>query len=342
MVEGKYNLNQIELNNSIQLDLTTLLKLIPDFDTNYPEQIYRFIRSCDSAFSLSSPEQSPIILVYALNKITGTGASDVHCRQYLDWNELKAYLIPRFSNIKTIAHLNLELQSMFQKPNETLTQYFHRVDLCRSKIIEKLTAEITDQSIIGRKLSTEETALSVFVNGLSSDIGIMLRTKQFNNLSDAGKFAMQEDKIRSMNNARQILYKNSKISPVTMPKPQNIVQFQPNKQPYKPIINTNSSFDASKICNYCKKVGHLIGECRRRAFNNSNRPSTSNNNNFSKSNNNFNKPYNNFNTNFRTNNQQARVNNLNSEATNELSNSLENANMCSTHEIQDIENLQLQ
>lgn len=256
-----------------EIPLTTLLQLIPDFDTNVNSQVYRFIRSCDSAFQLSSIVQKEILLIYALNKITGPASSDVHAKQFTDWNELKTFLIQKFSHTKTLAHLNLELQTMFQKPSESITQYYHRVDLCRNKIMEKLTAEIFDVSLTGRKLTAEETALNVFINGISSDIGIMLRTKNLTNLSDAGHFAMQEEKIRLMNSARQSLYRPSRpfIRPVV-----------PNSRPPNSQIPTTSTFVRppavpfnNKQCNYCKKFGHLIAECRKRAYNNQNKLQTS-------------------------------------------------------------------
>lgn len=84
---------------------------------------------------------------------------------------------------------------MFQKPNESVSDYFIRVDVCRNKILKKLAAEIADSTLPGRQAMTEETALNVFINGLSSDIGIMLRTKNFENLNDAGNFAVAEDEF---------------------------------------------------------------------------------------------------------------------------------------------------
>lgn len=295
--------------NMSELDLNTLLKLIPDFDTDQNQQIYRFIRSCDSAFKLATPDQKTVLLVYALNRITGSGASDVHCRQYAEWNSLKTYLIQRFSNIKTISHLKLELQSMFQKPNETITQYYHRIDLCRSKIIEKLTTEITDDSLSGRKTCTEETALSVFINGLNSDIGTMLRTKQFTNLTDAGRFAMQEEKIRAMNNTRQSLYKlpiPKSHNPITNPNitRRTFVSQNPRPQMIRPQFQPQTS-SQPKLCNYCKNPGHIISECRKRAYNNSMYP---------------NKTFTPF---VKREPHVANVNNLNQEAAMELGSSLE-------------------
>ncbi|CAH0732030.1 unnamed protein product, partial [Brenthis ino] len=300
----------------MSLEINTLIKLIPTFDTSKTQEVYRFVRSCDSAFQLAADvEKQQILLVYALNNITGVGAPDIHCRQYAFWEDLKSYLIEKFSNVKTISHLNLELQSMFQKQGESLTDYYHRVDLCRSKIIEKLSTEIKDGTLPGRIASTEETALSVFVNGLSSEIGTMLRTRGFQNLTEAGRFAIEEDKIRSMNASRQLLF-NHKPS---KPSDTNRINYT------KP----NITHTPHKICNYCKKPGHLISECRKRAYNNSIQnnqpgiyralPAPS--------------------TQMRTPTQRAlpaplpapRVNNLNSEVTSEASSSLETASTsCST------------
>lgn len=242
------------------LSLQLLLQLIPNFETEQTSQVYRFIRSCDSAFSLASIPQQELLLVYALNKITGPSSSDVHIKQYKNWPELKTYLIQKFSQTKTLAHLNLELQTMFQKPSETVTEYYHRVDLCRNKILEKLSTEVTDTSLSGRKLTTEETALNVFINGLSSDIGIMLRTKEFKSLCNAGNFAMQEEKIRKMNNARQALISTSK-TPLRSTVPKSI----PNNHNPPPVFFQQRTL---KICNYCKNPGHLISECRKRQYNN--------------------------------------------------------------------------
>lgn len=261
-----------DTSSASELDIRTLLQLIPDFNTDQTSQVYRFIRSADAAFEIAQNNQIPVLLIYSLNKITGPGSSDVHSKQFHSWQELKSYLIEKFLQTKTLSHLNLELQSMFQRPNESVTDYFHRVDLCRSKIIEKISTEITDATLLGRKTATEEMALGVFVNGLISDIGTMLRTKEFNNLSDAGHFAICEDKIRSMNNARNSLYKINSSTQQRLP-PQVTNSPMPSQTMHAhrvPIDQNRPTFRPNdKTCNYCKKPGHLISECRKRAYNNS-------------------------------------------------------------------------
>lgn len=248
---------------SEEIKLDTLLKLIPDFDTAQPTQVYRFIRSCDSACQIALLHQQPILLTFVLNKIFGPGASDVHTKQFSSWTDLKVYLIQKFSQTKTLAHLHLELQSMFQKPNESITDYYLRVDLCRSKISEKLATEICDLTLEGRKATTEETALNVFVNGISSDIGTMLRVHSFKHLSDAGNFAIQEEKIRNMNSARQRLYRTSSPT-ITQPRK----SFPVINQTQRPQQGPSQIQSYTKFCNYCKNTGHEISECRKRAYNN--------------------------------------------------------------------------
>ncbi|XP_063369305.1 uncharacterized protein LOC134657672 [Cydia amplana] len=250
---------------SDEIPLNTLLRLIPEFDTAHPAQVYRFVRSCDSAFELANTSQQPVILTYALNKISGHNSSDVFAKRYLNWSELKTFLIQKFSQTKTLTHLNLELQSLFQKPNESVTDYFHRVDLCRNKILDKLTAEISDLSLVGRKSSTEETALSVFVNGVSSNLGSMLRTKGFTTLSEAGTFAIQEEKIQNMNQARQMLFKSNRAPAYSNITRRPMPVYQTSPLPTSTQFNTTKQ---TKTCNYCKKPGHIISECRKRAYNN--------------------------------------------------------------------------
>lgn len=254
---------------SSEIDLGTLLKLIPDFNTSDNSKVYNFIRSCDSAFQYASNSQKSILLTYALNKLTGPGSSDVHSKQFFKWDDLKQFLIQKFSQTKTLAHLTLELQSLFQKPQESITNFFLRVDLCRSKIIEKLTAEITDSTIEGRLATTEETALNVFVNGVRSDIGMMLRVREFKTISDAGNFAIQEEKIRNMNTAREMLYRNSMPSSFSRKPASALPVHQPSKFPPPNPVYTHQQ------CNYCKKPGHSIQDCRKRAYNNSLKQSNS-------------------------------------------------------------------
>ncbi|CAK1545219.1 unnamed protein product [Leptosia nina] len=304
------------------VSLPTLLQLIPDFRTELNSEVYRFIRSCDSAFNLATIQQQELLLVYALNKITGPSSSEIHAKKYKNWVELKTYLIQRFSQTKTLGHLNLELQTMFQKPNETVTEYYHRVDLCRNKILEKLTTEITDDSLIGRKLTAEETALNVFINGLSSDIGVMLRTREFSNINDAGNFAMQEEKIRRMNKARQALIPNTRPPVRNYPIPRPSPKFSEQRVPH---ITSTPQYTL-KFCNYCKNKGHNISECRKRQFNNNRHT---------------------FNT---QNSQNIHVNHLNSQTAEETSESSETVSIpCTLAQVhvsnpgnQELENIQFQ
>lgn len=251
---------------SIEVEINTLLRLIPDFNTLEPTQVYGFIRSCDSAFQLASNCQEIILLTYTLNSIKGPGSSDVRSKKFFKWNDLKSFLIQKYSQTKTLTHLNLELQSLYQNPQESITDYFHRVDLCRSKIVEKITAEISDSTLEGRIATAEETALNVFVNGLNSDIGIMLRIHSFKTLSDACNFAIQEEKVRNMIRTRQMLFRNS--IPSNFPK-RPIQPTQPRAPPQRQENAQPRFSNDIKHCNYCKKAGHLIADCRKRAYNNS-------------------------------------------------------------------------
>lgn len=298
---------------TMDIDFRMLLQLIPEFDTHKPTQeVYRFIRSCDSAFELASKSQIKILLTYALNKITGPGSSDVHTKRFQTWPDLKCFLIQKYSHTKTLGHLQLELQSLFQKPSESITDYFHRVDMCRSKLVEKLSTETKDNTLEGRVATTEEMALNVFINGLNSDIGIMLRVHTISNLTDAGNLAIQEEKIRNMNNARQILYKKSVPNPTNNFRTDNSMRTNEIRQTQNRNSIPQQSQSHTKVCNYCKYPGHLISECRKRAYNNNLRQ--------------------NLNSVQQTSQQRpaapARVNNLNSQAAGEMGTTPETASTC--------------
>lgn len=69
---------------------------------------------------------------------------------------------------------------MFQKPSESTTEYYLRVDLCRSRILEKLATEVSDTMIEGRKITTKKTALerlytSVFFHRITDRVVYRIR-----------------------------------------------------------------------------------------------------------------------------------------------------------------------
>lgn len=78
-------------NSNMSLAINTLIKLIPTFDTSKTQEVYRFVRSCDSVFQLAiDVEKQQILLIYAFHNITGVGALDIHCRRYAFWDDLKS------------------------------------------------------------------------------------------------------------------------------------------------------------------------------------------------------------------------------------------------------------
>lgn len=153
---------------------------------------------------------------------------------------------------------------MFQKPNKTVTEYYHRVDLQRCKIIEKLTAEVSPEVFIGRKLHIEETALSVFINGLRREMGAILRSQNLSHLSEAGRYAIQVDKIIKMNEARD------KVFNIKTTIPHHHRKCIPNNQHQLRNIQRNNTIRSishiNNFCIYCKTHGHILSEYRKRAY----------------------------------------------------------------------------
>lgn len=104
-------MSQSDINTPVEskvrseIDINTLLTLIPEFDTLQTYQVYRFIRSCDTVFELASATQEIILLTYALNQITGPGSIEVNLKQFDNWDDLKLFLIPKYSQTYSIGSL---------------------------------------------------------------------------------------------------------------------------------------------------------------------------------------------------------------------------------------------
>lgn len=221
-----------------ELPINFLIKFINKFDGNR-EELTSFLADCNRAFDLASEKQKSILLEYVISQISGKAKAACVNRTFHEWKDLKAYLKTMYADTKHKAQLLCELTTLKQSSEETLSNFTCRVEACLKRTINSLTSEFdltTDSQILDGKLAMlQEIALNRFTYFTTPAISNALRIREIKTLNDAITIAKSEEQIQKMvTNA-----KNPKQG------------------------RTNN------VCNYCKKTGHVIGECRKRQFNNS-------------------------------------------------------------------------
>lgn len=295
------------------LPLTVLFKFIKSFSGERTE-LNTFITNVNSAFSLAQPNQKPSLFLYVVSQLSTNVINEIQISDISSWTELKNKLKLYYSHTKHLAQTHEELETIKQKQNETITEFFKRVEKVKNECIQAETLNCENQNeLIGLKKAIQRTALRRFIIHCKPEISQMLRARDIATLNDAFTLALQEEKIinytksKSSSNStssysnsnsnshstKSNLYcsyckththttQNCKKKPNLYNKPHN--NFNTNRNRTHTFNNntaSNSQFSNSprsneKSCNYCKNLGHTIDECRKRQFNNS-RQNTNNN-----------------------------------------------------------------
>lgn len=302
-----------------ELPLVVLFKFIKSFNGDRTE-LNSFIQNCNSAFSLSTEGQKPSLFLYVVSQLSTNVVNELELNNVDSWIVLKHKLKLFYSHSKHLVQLHEELETIRQFPNETITDYFKRLEKIKN---ECLQAEINNISadrqceIYGIRRAITDTALRRFIIHSRPDISQILRGRDIQTLNDAFSLALQEEKLLAYTRKSNYpSYKRFEHSNQNFNKGRNNFNSKPNyaysnyansrTNQRNPNSNFNNNFNRQntnnsyrrdnmnnngqyyqrpsylnsnptsnsnnqKICNYCKNVGHLISECRKRQFNNNQR-----------------------------------------------------------------------
>src|SRR5436190_23545326 len=115
-------------------------------------------------------------------------------------------------------------------------------------------------------MQIDSETLDSFFEGLPPEYRAEIRYEGYRNLQEAYNKAvivskrLERDRFRTRD-SRPPPRTNFSNPPVTSNNPSRIAT---HNQP-QPSSSTSDPTFQNKICGYCKKIGHLISECRRRA-----------------------------------------------------------------------------
>lgn len=209
-----------------ELSLTVLFQFIKNFNGDRSE-LTSFIQNVNSAFSLAQPHQKPPLLLYVVSKLSTNVVNEVELSGVASWETLKTKLKLYYSHTKHLAQAHEELELIKQNPNESITDYFKRVERAKNDCIQAETINCkSDVDLPGLKKAIQQTALRRFIIHCHPSISQMLRARDIISLNEAYSLALQEEKILNYTKAR----------------------VQPSQN----------------YCSYCKTSTHSLQQCRKR------------------------------------------------------------------------------
>lgn len=248
-----------------KLPINFLIKFIKPFDGNR-EELSSYIADCNRGFELATAAQKSTLLDYTLTQITGKAKAACVNRSFSEWIELKDYLKTMYQDTKHKAQLLCELTTLKQKNEETLSAFTTRLETCLKRTINSITqthekgisvtSQETQKFVLNGKLEMlQDIALNRYTYFTIVPISNALRIREIKTLNEAIAVAKAEQQIQ-----RMVTNQSSN------PKAHYSKSSKPNSQFKDTKPNDQSK---SKLCNYCKKPGHTIDDCRKRAYNNS-------------------------------------------------------------------------
>lgn len=279
-------------SNNISLDL--VVKLISEFDGNHKRDLHTFIESCNDAWTSVNENQKIFLFKFIKSRISGKASLIISSRQLKTWPELRDFLSENFAESKLFSQIQLELQSCIQHRDESVTNFTQRIERTYSSLLRAVLADCNDDTRKGQIELIRKMALNQFLIGIKPSISSCIRSQNPKTFEEASFHAANEEKLvqyREMHQSTTQIKNNcsyckkSGHSSLNCYKLRdnsnhqvNHFQSKNNRNNYNSNNNNskseNSSSHYEKFCNYCKKSGHIISECRKREYNNKMRQNT--------------------------------------------------------------------
>lgn len=204
-----------------------------------------------------------------MGRLQGNAYTILQDTNYLQVEPLLRRLKRIFGPNKTLNQYRGELGNAYMRHNETMLDYISRI----KEIQTAITSCETEQKGPLDSWTTngiEQDVLDSCVNGLPSELLIRLKIDGYDDLDDAFARAVQLSKtLETELQRRRPAFKQppAKLPRHDPPQPQAIQQ---QGVPFtRPLVPGRPGLSAPRvpICYYCKIPGHVMSECRKRAYN---------------------------------------------------------------------------
>lgn len=239
-----------------RLNNLNYLRKISDFVPTYSGSqagLYDFLKACEWVYEQIDDDVLDAFLLLIKTKLKGDAEAFISSRNIADWETLKDLLTGHYSDARDIEGLGRELTVSVQSTNESPRQFLTRIQALLTKIRSSinLNPENTDADKVTLTKSYETTALKTVLAGLRNPLGTTIRSQRPADLNEVASLLIDEENIIYLQT------RNNNID-------RKIRGAIPKDLYNLPLRNVEQ-----RTCNYCKKPGHVIAECRRREFNNS-------------------------------------------------------------------------
>lgn len=271
------NLNRTD-ENIVDMELTTaspieqnvkpnfdLVSSIPTFNGEQSDQIHSFLDTVDGISELSGWSEFQKIQIIKL-KLTGNALlfakSDDKCRNAKSANEIRAALVERFGDSLPSRYYYEQLASIHQMKGESIERYADRVKEISRKTVRVTTSEEANKIL---REEADRRAMESFLRGLYGEVGKQTRIKFPSSFKEAvttaiAIFNLERKPFQHENepykrvfgmSTQQTCYSCGKIGHITRDCGKRGVH--------------NQQVDI-KVCNFCKRKGHLEIECRTKKY----------------------------------------------------------------------------
>jgi hypothetical protein len=281
----KLNLDQLKMpdeHNEIDARAYTkyssITNLIQTTFSGERDTLQEFIDQCTLANNTCKPIWRPSLLIHIQSRISGNARIDIRDQVFDTWAKLQSFLESRFQDPKTEDQLMNELSSIRQFQNESVTEFFRRIEKIKMRIIE--ITRISGES----KKFLERIALTHFTNKCHPGIARFLTSNKYATANEALAAAVGLEKFensieknsssaskwccncRMKNHNTDKCTKRQSASSTSAKK---YCSFHETNSHNTSECRARNMPSTSKVtintvnCNYCKKDGHGISDCRK-------------------------------------------------------------------------------
>jgi len=171
--------------------------MVPEFDGTSRHKLHEFINASTYAMNNIDPaNEESLVQAILYTKLKGKALQDFETRDIQTFEELKQQLEACYQTKQSVTHLQIELNFLKQKPNETAHAFGQRVDLLAMKLyasmIEKEHTTVFKTAI---QQTIKEQALINFQIGLREELQILVHAQQYSTLQEAVTGASAEEKF---------------------------------------------------------------------------------------------------------------------------------------------------
>lgn len=244
-----------------------LVSSIPTFDGEQSDQIHSFLDTVDGISHLCGWSEFQKTQIIRL-KLTGSALlffkSDDRCRNAKSAAEIRAALVERFGDSLPSRYYYEQLASIQQNKGESIEKYADRVMNISRKTI-RVTASDEANKILREE--ADRRAMESFLRGLLGEIGKQTRIKFPTSFKEAVTTAIAISNLDRKPFQNEQEPSRKVFSTITQKNCYNCGKIgHIARHCRKRVVHTDTQQVGIRVCNFCKKKGHLETECRMKQY----------------------------------------------------------------------------